>query len=312
MASLVPTPTTEYRGRLAPSPTGYLHVGHARTFWTAWLRARDAGGGLVMRMEDLDQERSKPIYAEAALDDIRWLGIRWIEGPDKDGPYGPYVQSKRRSIYLAAWRRLLRRGFLFPCRCSRKDLENALGAPHEERSHGPQSHGKLEPLDDEPIYPGTCRQNLWRAPQLPGPTSSELEMPDGINWRFRVRDGQIVEFDDINLGPQRFVAGEDFGDFVVWRKDGGPSYQLACVADDATMRITEVVRGADLLKSTARQILLYRALGFEPPAWYHCKLVVDHNGRRLAKRHDALSLHALRQRGMTPMNILAADLPVEV
>ena len=314
MASLAPTPTSRYRGRLAPSPTGYLHVGHARTFWTAWLRARDAGGALVMRMEDLDQERSKPIFAEAALDDLRWLGIRWNEGPDKGGPYAPYVQSKRRAIYLAAWRRLLRSGWLFPCRCSRKDLESALGAPHERSYAGSpeaQSHGKLEPLDDEPIYPGTCRQNLWRAPQLPGPTASDIEVPDGINWRFHVRDGEVVEFNDLNLGPQRFVAGRDFGDFVVWRRDGGPSYQLACVADDASMRITEVVRGADLLKSTARQILLYRALDFDIPAWFHCRLVVDHNGRRLAKRHDALSLHAMRQRGLTPMNILAADLPVE-
>lgn len=314
MASLPPTPTSEYRGRLAPSPTGYLHVGHARTFWTAWLRAREAGGGLVMRIEDLDTERSKPIYTEAAMDDLRWLGIRWIEGPDRGGPYGPYVQSKRRSIYLAAWRRLLRKGRLFPCKCSRKDLEMALGAPHESSqpgAPGSQSHGKLEPLDDEPIYPGTCRQNLWRAPQLPGPTASDIEMPDGINWRFRVRNGEVVEFNDLNLGPQRFVAGEDFGDFVVWRKDGGPSYQLACVADDASMRITEVVRGADLLKSTARQILLYRTLGFTPPAFYHCRLVVDHNGRRLAKRHDSLSLQAMRQRGLTPMNILGAELPVE-
>ena len=117
-------------------------------------------------------------------------------------------------------------------------------------------------------------------------------------------DGEVIEFVDRNLGPQRFVAGVDFGDFVVWRRDGGPSYQLACVVDDAAMRITEVVRGADLLKSTARQILLNRALGFDNPAWYHCRLVVDHNGRRLAKRHDALSLRALRQRGLTPMNIL--------
>jgi glutamyl-tRNA synthetase len=299
---------------LAPSPTGYLHVGHARTFWTAWLRAREAGGELVMRMDDLDPERSKAVFAEAAMDDLRWLGIRWVEGPDKGGPFGPYVQSKRRAYYLAAWRRLLRRGRLFPCRCSRKDLESALGAPHESSlpgAPGSQSQGKIEPLDDEPIYPGTCRQNLWRAPQLPGPTANDIEMPDGINWRFRVRNGEVVEFDDLNLGPQRFVAGEDFGDFVVWRKEGGPSYQLACVADDASMRITEVVRGADLLKSTARQILLYRTMGFTPPAFYHCKLVVDHNGRRLAKRHDALSLHALRQRGLTPMNILAAELPVE-
>jgi glutamyl/glutaminyl-tRNA synthetase len=309
MASLAPTTTSQYRGRLAPSPTGYLHVGHARTFWTAWLRARDARGVLVMRMEDLDQERSKPIFADAALDDLRWLGIRWNEGPDKGGPYAPYIQSKRKSFYLAVWRRLLRNGWLYPCRCSRKDLESALGAPHERSSPG--SHGKLEPLDDEPIYPGTCRQNLWRAPQLPGPTASDIEMPDGINWRFHVRDGEVVEFNDLNLGPQRFVAGRDFGDFVIWRKDGGPSYQLACVTDDAFMRITEVVRGADLLKSTARQILLYRALDFKIPSWYHCRLVVDHNGRRLAKRHDSLSLHAMRQRGLTPMNILAADLPVE-
>ena len=126
-----------------------------------------------------------------------------------------------------------------------------------------------------------------------------------------MREGEVVEFIDRNLGPQRFVAGEDFGDFVVWRKDGGPSYQLACVADDASMRITEVVRGADLLKSTARQILLYRALRYDPPAWYHCRLVIDHNGRRLAKRHDSLSLRSMRQRGLTPMNILGADLPVE-
>jgi len=314
MASHAPAATSGYRGRLAPSPSGYLHVGHARTFWTAWQRAREAGGALVMRMEDLDPERSKAIFAEAALDDLRWLGIRWLEGPDKGGPFAPYVQSKRRAIYLAAWRRLLRRGYLYPCRCSRKDLENALGAPHESSAPGGPgalSNGKIEPLDDEPIYPGTCRHFQGRAPQLPGPTVSDIEMPDGSNWRFRVRDGEVVEFYDQNLGPQRFTAGEDFGDFVVWRKDGVPSYQLACVADDAAMGITEVVRGADLLKSTARQILLYRALGYSIPAWYHCRLVVDHNGRRLAKRHDALSLRALRQRGLTPMNILAAELPVE-
>jgi glutamyl-tRNA synthetase len=123
----------------------------------------------------------------------------------------------------------------------------------------------------------------------------DIEKPDGSNWRFRVPDGQAIEFVDGNLGPQRLVAGRDFGDFVVWRRDGGPSYQLACVADDAAMRITEVVRGADLLMSTARQILLNRALGFDDPAWYHCRLLVDDHGRRLAKRHDALSLRALRQ-----------------
>jgi len=314
MASLAPTPTSSYRGRLAPSPTGYLHVGHARTFWTASQRARDAGGCLILRMEDLDPDRSKSAYAEAAIEDLRWLGIRWQEGPDKGGRFAPYAQSRRRAIYLAAWRKLLRRGCIFPCRCSRKDLETALGAPHERVTAGrpgPQPAGKLDLMDDEPVYPGTCRSFQGIAPQLPGPTVSDFETPDGFNWRFRVPDGEPVVFEDGNLGVQRFVAGEDFGDFVVWRRDGVPSYQLACVADDAAMGITEVVRGADLLKSTARQILLNRALGFDNPLWYHCRLVVDHNGRRLAKRHDSLSLRALRQRGLTPMNILSAELPVE-
>jgi len=264
-----------------------------------------------MRMEDLDPDRSRPAYADAAIEDLRWLGIRWQEGPDKGGQFAPYVQSKRRSFYLAAWRRLLRRGFLFPCRCSRKDLETALSAPHERVQTG-HGGGKFDTLDDEPLYPGTCRHLTGHVPQLPGPTDSDIESPGQINWRFRVPDGQAVEFVDRNLGRQRFVAGKDFGDFVVWRRDGVPSYQLACVVDDAAMRITEVVRGADLLKSTARQILLNRALGFDDPAWYHCRLVVDHNGRRLAKRHDALSLRALRQRGLTPMNILSAELPVDV
>ncbi len=302
-----------YRGRLAPSPTGYLHVGHARTFFTAYQRARDAGGALVFRMEDLDPDRSRSLYAEAAIEDLRWLGIRWHEGPDRGGPHGPYVQSKRRGIYLDAWRRLMHDGHIYPCQCSRKDLQAALSAPHERpgRTTAAQRSDKLEPWDDEPVYPGTCRDQFGYAPQLPGPTGVEMESPDGRNWRFRVRDGQAVEFDDLNLGRQRFVAGGDFGDFVVWRRDGVPSYQLACVADDAAMGITEVVRGADLLKSTARQILLNRALGFPDPQWYHCLLVVDHNGRRLAKRHDALSLRSLRQRGLTPMNILSAELPVE-
>ncbi len=307
MASASPSPSSGYRGRLAPSPTGYLHVGHARTFWTAFQRAREAGGTLVMRMDDLDPDRSRAAYAEAALEDLRWLGIRWQEGPEKGGPFAPYVQSKRRPVYLDAWRKLLRTGRLFPCRCSRKDLAGALGAPHE---HAQSGDGELDDDDDEPVYPGTCRLFLGGTPQLPGPTASEFEDPSGANWRFRVPDGEVIEFVDLNLGLQRFVAGEDFGDFVVWRRDNVPSYQLACVADDAAMAITEVVRGADLLKSTARQILLFRALGLNPPIWYHCRLVVDHNGRRLAKRQDALSLRALRQRGLTPLNILSAELAI--
>jgi glutamyl-tRNA synthetase len=342
----------DYRGRLAPSPTGYLHLGHARTFWTAFERARAAGGTLAMRMEDLDLDRSRAEYAEAAIEDLHWLGISWQDGPgslrpDQDGPFAPYEQSQRRAVHLDAWRKLLRGGFLFPCRCSRKDLETALAAPHE--SHAPGAFGarsdllshpcdknknvarvghpgseELPPLDDEPVYPGTCRPAALpqleesgqacasNPPQSLEDPASGIEEPGSINWRFRVPDGEAIEFEDENLGPQRFVAGVDFGDFVVWRRDGLPSYQLACVADDAAMKITEVVRGEDLLKSTARQILLYRALGLEVPRWFHCRLVVDAQGRRLAKRCDALSLRALRQRGVTPRQILSGELPVEL
>ena len=293
-----------YRGRLAPSPTGLLHVGHARTFWSAYQRARDAQGALVLRMEDLDPQRSQTEFVQAALEDLRWLGIRWQEGPDlpasaSSGDRGPYFQSKRRSFYLAAWRRLYNRGAIYACRCSRKELSQSATAPHE---------------DDEPIYPGTCRNNRSGPMQLGGHAVQMRELvepnPNGINWRFRVPDGETIRFYDERMGPQQFVAGEDFGDFLVWRRDDVPAYQLACVVDDAEMGITEVVRGADLLKSTARQILLNRALGYSDPRWYHCELVTDHNGERLAKRHASLSLRALRRRGVTPLKIFSADLPI--
>src|SRR6185437_14853570 len=164
----------------------------------------------------------------------------------------------------------------------------------------PESANSAQPeaQEDEPIYPGTCRLAPEPMAQMIRSAGINLDAPDGINWRFRVPNGEAVEFEDGNLGPQRFVAGADFGDFIVWRRDGVPSYQLACVADDAAMGITEVVRGADLLKSTARQILLYRALGLQPPRWYHCRLVLDETGRRLSKRHDALSLRTLRAQGL--------------
>ncbi len=288
---------------MAPSPTGLLHVGHARTFWTASQRARDAGGTLILRMDDLDPERSREEYAEAAMEDLRWLGIRWQEGPDKGGAQGPYQQSRRQAQYEAALHKLIRRGFVYPCRCSRRELALTALAPHE----GHATHAAE--LDDEPIYPGTCRTFDVELAQLPGPTSARL-LPQNVNWRFRVPDGVAVEFVDQNLGPQRFVAGVDFGDFLVWRRDHVPSYQLASTVDDGMMEISEVVRGADLLKSTARQMLLFRALGYPAPNWFHCELVADHNGQRLAKRHDALALRALRQRGLTPMNILSAAMPV--
>ncbi len=250
-----------------------------------------------MRMEDLDPDRSRMELAEAALGDLRWLGIRWQEGPDIGGPFAPYVQSLRHQTYLAAWRKLLEGGSIYPCRCSRKDLAGAVNAPHEQG-----------PLDDEPLYPGTCRSALEGTFDTRVAAAAALDTPVGANWRFRVPDGEAIEFNDLNLGSQRFVAGQDFGDFVVWRRDGVPSYQLSCVADDAAMEITEVVRGADLLKSTARQILLNRALGFANPAWFHCGLVVDEMGRRLAKRNDAMSIRTLRERGLTPKEVLSTEL----
>lgn len=279
-------PRKSYRGRLAPSPTGLLHIGHARTFWIAAQRAIENQGTLILRNEDLDPQRSRAKFARAMIEDLRWLGIRWSEGPDCGGAYGPYSQSERRADYLEAWRRLRDVGFLYPCICSRKDLAQAASAPNDADT------------DDEPVYPGTCRDRK---------DAAEFTEPAGVNWRFRVPEGEEVEFADLNLGRQRYVAGSDFGDFLVWRRDDVPAYQLAVVVDDAAMRITEVVRGADLLKSTARQLLLMRALGFAgyaEPDYFHCALVRDAAGARLAKRHDALSIWHLRESGMTAEKVL--------
>lgn len=270
-----------YRGRLAPSPTGYLHLGHARTFWMAQERARANGGTLVLRNEDIDATRFKLAFVGAMIEDLRWFGFDWQEGPDCGGPFGPYHQSERFQLYRAALEKLRADGFIYPCTCSRKDIRDAASAPNAE--------------NEEPIYPGTCRiKNL----SIPNPQPATR-----FNWRFRVPDSEAISFTDGNLGPRQFVAGKDFGDFVVWRHDDVPAYQLACVVDDATMEITEVVRGADLLVSTARQILIYRALGLKPPGFFHCPLMQDENGQRLAKRHDALSLRALRAGGKTPKTL---------
>jgi glutamyl-tRNA synthetase len=288
-----------YRGRLAPSPTGHLHLGHARTFWTAYARAREAGGVLVLRDEDLDPSRSRAEFAAAMLEDLRWLGLDWQEGPDVGGPYAPYTQSKRRELYLDAWARLLASGHVYPCVCSRKDITRAAEAPHEAPdATGAQAAGVRAAPDDEPHYPGTCRPREGEKPHF-------AESPVGLNWRFRVHDGEELFFEDLNRGRQSFIAGRDFGDFVVWRRDDVPAYQLAVVVDDARMRITEVVRGADLLKSTARQMLLQRALGLPTPAYFHCDLVTDERGERLAKRHESLSLRALRAAGLTPEEVRA-------
>jgi glutamyl/glutaminyl-tRNA synthetase len=280
-----------YRGRLAPSPTGRLHLGHARTFWGAYARARDARGALVMRVEDLDASRSRAEFVEGMFEDLKWLGIEWQEGPDIGGPFAPYTQSARRGLYLGAWARLVAEGFVYPCSCSRRDVARAAEAPHEGGNVGSESRQHAH--DDEPVYPGTCRPRAGEAPRV-------VSEPAGVNWRFRVPDGEEVAFEDLKQGRQTFVAGRDFGDFAVWRRDDVPAYQLAVVVDDALMRITEVVRGADLLKSTTRQLLLQRALGYETPAYFHCDLVTDERGERLAKRYDSLSLRRLRASGLSP------------
>lgn len=282
-----------YRGRIAPSPTGLLHLGHVRTFYAAYLRAVRSGGTLVFRNEDLDPHRSRPDFTAAMFEDLRWLGIRWQEGPDVGGLFAPYAQSQRGERYLAVWRQLLASGFLYPCTCSRREMARIAEAPHEDS----QGSARLE-ADETPMYPGTCRP----VPGSPPPVAHDS--PAGVNWRFRVQEEEAIEFVDGHFGPQCFVAGRDFGDFPVWRRDGVPAYQVAVVADDHDMQITEVVRGADLLLSTARQILIYRALGWDPPTWYHCPLVLDERGERLAKRHDALSLRALRQQGKHPRDLV--------
>lgn len=266
-----------YRGRLAPSPTGYLHLGHARTFWFAAERARAAHGTLLLRNDDLDAIRFKLDYVDAMLADLRWLGFAWAE---------PMIsQSQRRPRYRAALERLHAAKLIFPCTRSRRDVLEAIGAPHEGGA------------DDEPVYP----------PQFRPPADAPLP-PLGdtisVNWRLRVPDGETLVFQDNKYGEQRAVVGRDFGDFLVWRKDDVPSYQLACAVDDAELGITEVVRGADLIKSTFRQLLLFRALGWTAPEFFHCPLMNDDRGERLAKRHDALALRTLRERGVTPAEIL--------
>ena len=266
-------PAAHYIGRLAPSPTGLLHLGHAATFWTAYQRAQAAGGKLLLRNEDLDPQRSQPQFVDSMLEDLAWLGIEWQP---------PMLsQSARLDAYREAFDRLLASGTVYRCTCSRRELAQSTQAPHDD--------------DDEPVYSGRCRPAR-------GTVSS---FDSNASYRFRVPDGESIQFGDGGFGPQSYIAGSDFGDFLVWRRPlgprqpGTPSYQLACVVDDAFMSITEVVRGADLLRSTARQILLQRALGLPPVTYFHTPLLRDAAGVRLAKRHDALALRTLRQRGLS-------------
>lgn len=262
-----------YIGRLAPSPTGFLHLGHVRTFFAAYQRALQFGGHLLYRDENLDRVRSKPEFCQAAAEDLQWLGIRWHGGIVR--------QSERLPLYRQAFEQLKTSGCVYRCTCTRRDIALAVSAPHE---------------GEEAIYPGTCRPSN-RGALKDAPTHC---------WRFQVPDGETISFSDNLLGEQSFVAGKDFGDFVIWRNDDIPSYQLAVVVDDASMGITEVVRGRDLLISTARQILLYRALGLEKkiPSFAHCELVRDGDGKRLAKRTDALSVRRLRNQGFSVERIL--------
>ncbi|MBD5781938.1 tRNA glutamyl-Q(34) synthetase GluQRS [Pelagicoccus sp. NFK12] len=265
----------QYVGRVAPTPTGYMHLGHACTFLEAQRRARAAGGKLLLRIEDLDQARCKAEFVDALEEDLAWAGLRWE----------PEVlrQSERLSWFREALGRLREAGAVYPCSCSRKDVAEAIRAPHVE--------------GQEPVYPGTCRERRF----VFGTEADAL----AINWRFRVPDGEAIAFVDGRMGEQRFVAGEDFGDFLVWRKDGFPSYELAVVADDLAQGVTEVVRGEDLLASTARQLLLYRALGEKAPDFFHCPLILDTEGRRLAKRAGSLGLRELRARGTKPEDLLS-------
>ena len=287
------------RGRLAPTPTGLLHIGHAQTFATAAERA--AGAGLVMRIEDLDGPRCREEFVAAALEDLRWLGLSWTEGPDIGGPHAPYRQSERTAWYLAVWRRLEAAGVIYPSPHSRKDVEAAATAPHDDQSRTGFSlsnesdrlkpvllfeSDRLKPVlpAADPIFPTSLRPASWPRASEPGP----------VAWRFKVPDGRVIEFEDALCGTVCRTAGVDFGDFVVWRRDALPAYELAVVADDHAMEIEEVVRGEDLLTSTARQLLLYEALGWTPPAWCHTPLVCDADGHRLAKRSGGLTIRDLR------------------
>jgi glutamyl-tRNA synthetase len=272
------------RGRFAPSPTGALHLGNARTALLAWLHARAAGGAFVMRVEDLDVGRVRPGIMERQLDELRWLGLDWDEGPDAGGPYRPYVQSERQALYDDALRRLAERGLLFECTCSRRDIAQAASAPHAG--------------EEGPRYPGTCRARLAD----PARPSLLAHGRGGLALRMRVAP-EAVCFADGVMGDCCFDPAAEGGDFVVRRRDGAAAYQLAVVVDDAAMRITHVVRGADLLSSTARQLLLYRALHLPVPHFLHVPLMLGADGERLAKRHGAVSLGELREAGVPPERV---------
>ncbi|HEX6797271.1 MAG TPA: tRNA glutamyl-Q(34) synthetase GluQRS [Ktedonobacterales bacterium] len=274
------------RGRYAPSPTGALHLGNLRTALLAWLFARHASGRFILRIDDLDLPRVRPGATDRMLADLRWLGLDWDEGPDAGtgGPYGPYVQSARQAIYDAALARLREAGLVYPCYCTRAELARLASAPQAG--------------DDAPRYPGTCRHL----------TAAECRAREAAGrrpaLRFRAPD-EPIRFVDTLHGEQTESVAETVGDFLVCRSDGIVAYQLAVVVDDALMGVTQVVRGADLLPSTARQLALYAALGYPPPREYvHVPLLLGADGARMAKREGALGLDPLRERGARPEGVL--------
>src|SRR5260221_5375427 len=264
------------RGRYAPSPTGTTHLGSASTALLAWLSVRARGGAYVVRIEDLDRPRVVAGSAEGILRDLRWLGLDWDEGPDAGGPYAPYAQSERGARYDAAFARLRDAGLVYPCFCSRKDIQSAASAP--------QAPG------DEALYPGTCRDLEARE------VARRVASGAAHAWRFRTQPVGILAFTDRVSGSYEAEPGS-FGDFVVRRADGVPAYQLAVVVDDVAMKISEVVRGRDLLASTVRQLLLYAAFEASPPAFAHVPLLLGEDGARLSKRHRGVTLLELRESG---------------
>ncbi|MDQ3389372.1 MAG: tRNA glutamyl-Q(34) synthetase GluQRS, partial [Gemmatimonadota bacterium] len=251
-----------------------------RTALLAWLHTRSGGGRFVMRVEDLDAGRVRPGVMEAQLQELQWLGLDWDEGPDVGGRHAPYLQTQRMERYQEALRTLASAGRLFRCDCSRRDLARAASAPHEG--------------EEGPRYPGSCRERI-AAPE-------EMDGREGMALRFRVEPG-VISFADLIHGKVA-LDPDHGGDFVVRRRDGVAAYQLAVVVDDAAMEITHVVRGADLLPSTPRQLLLYRALGLAEPAWAHVPLAYGADGSRLAKRHGAVSLAELRAAGVRPERVV--------
>lgn len=265
--------------RLAPSPTGAQHLGNARTYLLAFWSARATGAELILRIEDIDSPRVKPWATQQAITDLKWLGIQWDQGPDVGGPHAPYVQTARTELYQAALVRLIDSGRVYPCTCSRRDIETAASAPHVG--------------DEGPMYPGTCAS--WSV----GDPRPE---PGSYCWRFRSSLERLA-FSDGLAGNQACVPRKELGDFPITRKTGSAAYQLAVVVDDAAMGVTEVVRGDDLLPSAFRQLELYAALGWTPPSFTHVPLVVGTDGRRLAKRHGDTRLSHLRESGVPAITI---------